>query len=176
MTQHRLLFVCTDDICRAPLAEGIARRLLAEEDRLDEFLLASTGRRQLAAGDLGEAGRMIAAEHGIDLTDLRIRPLDPLELPGFSLVLALDQAALEVVVAMAPDVCRHRVHRLLDFAPWMEVTSVPRIDAGDPDGLAAALDVIELGLRGLMEVADQSAAEWAVPQGERARVKVSSTT
>jgi protein-tyrosine-phosphatase len=72
----RLLFVCTGNTCRSPLAEALARRG-ATDRGWDHFEVASAGVAAspgLAASD----GSLRAAErHGLDLTAHRSRALTP---------------------------------------------------------------------------------------------------
>jgi protein-tyrosine phosphatase len=156
MTQHRLLFVCRDNTCRSVLAEAAMRLLIAQEDRLDDFLLASRG-LQAAAGT--KASRMTlgaAARQGIDLSGYRSRQIADSDFRNFELLLAMDVASRNKLMALAPAGAEHRVHLLLDFAPWIGTEEVP-----DPtfEGDAAADDVFELlqiAARSLVEVIAQS--------------------
>jgi len=61
----RLIFVCSGNICRSPMAEGIAKKQLSE---------ASVSAQVISMGTLGLFGRsasenavLVCAEHGIDI-------------------------------------------------------------------------------------------------------------
>lgn len=75
MTRRRILFVCSGNTCRSPMASAIARKLLAERLGCDVEELAGQGQEVLSAGTFGgssapateeaaEAARRIGAEVG----------------------------------------------------------------------------------------------------------------
>ena len=39
MAPHRILFVCLGNICRSPMAEGVFRRVVAEEGLTHSFVI-----------------------------------------------------------------------------------------------------------------------------------------
>lgn len=70
----KILFLCTGNTCRSPMAQGIFNRLLAERG-LDDFICESAGLMAFA-GDPAEPNAMAAAaEHGADITAHRSRPM-----------------------------------------------------------------------------------------------------
>ena len=95
-TTFNILFVCTGNTCRSPLAEGIAR---AELDRRG-WKHVSVGSAGIAAhpgAAASEHSVTVAARHGIDLGRHRSRPLTP-ELVGWAdLVLAMGPSHLDGV-------------------------------------------------------------------------------
>lgn len=67
-----VLFVCTGNVCRSPMAEGLFRKLLAGRDDITvESAGVSAGRGQAASGD---AVRALQSQ-GIDLTKFRSQPV-----------------------------------------------------------------------------------------------------
>ena len=87
-----VLFVCTGNTCRSPLAEAIARSLAA-----GEIVASSAG---WAAPDGGEAAThavSVARQAGIDLSGHRTRRLTEDMVAEADLVLALDGHALDRV-------------------------------------------------------------------------------
>jgi protein-tyrosine-phosphatase len=71
---YRLLFVCTGNTCRSPLAEALARR---EIDRRGwtSVEVASAGTSAWPGSPASEGSMRAAARHGLDLGDHRSRPL-----------------------------------------------------------------------------------------------------
>lgn len=177
MTQHRILFVCHGNICRSPLAEGAMRRLIAEEDRLDDFLLASAGVSSEHNGEPPDFRAVKASgAQGIDIGHLRARQVMAEDFKRFDLVLAMDAANREALLAIAPPDAQHKVHLLLDFSPWIGETDVPDPYYGPAESFDDALDLIGLAARGLLETLDQADGALRVPEMPRARLKVSSAT
>jgi protein-tyrosine phosphatase len=86
-----VLFVCSGNLCRSPMAEYLLRSLL---DRLPRWQAASAGLAAIPGLPASDEAVRVLAESGIDLTPHRSKPITP----GL-----LSQAA--VVAAMT------RVHR-----------------------------------------------------------------
>ena len=177
MTQHRLLFVCLGNICRSPLAEGAMRRLIAEEGRLDDFLLGSAGTSAAHSGAPPDPRAVAAAVlQGIDLDGRRSRQIAPSDFKDHDLMLAMDSATRDTLEAMAPRGTERKVRLLLDYSPWIGETEIPDPYVGGPEGFEDVLELIQLALRGLLEVLDQADGELSVPVAPRVRLKVSSGT
>jgi tRNA threonylcarbamoyl adenosine modification protein (Sua5/YciO/YrdC/YwlC family) len=77
-----LLFVCTGNTCRSPMAEAIARRLLADRLKVDESRLEERGYRVISAGTAAGHGGAAAEEaeqavkkYGADLSRHASRPV-----------------------------------------------------------------------------------------------------
>ena len=70
----KLLFVCTGNICRSPMAEVIARRLLEARGRPD-VVVGSAGTAAYEGSPASEGAYLIALEHGLDLSTHSARPL-----------------------------------------------------------------------------------------------------
>lgn len=73
MNPHRLLFICTGNICRSPMAEGLARHLGAELGRPIEARSAST--LGLVDRPADPHSVTVCRELGVDIQDHRSRPI-----------------------------------------------------------------------------------------------------
>src|SRR5712675_2452951 len=70
----KILFVCSGNTCRSPLAEAIAREVLP--GRLDfEVEIASAGTSALAGSPASPHSIAVAERHGLDLSAHRSRML-----------------------------------------------------------------------------------------------------
>ena len=72
MTVH-VLFVCTGNTCRSPLAEAIARRLIAE--RALDVTVASAGTSALHGAPASDGSLLVGLERSFDLSRHRARRL-----------------------------------------------------------------------------------------------------
>ncbi|HSR40579.1 MAG TPA: hypothetical protein VLL48_00365, partial [Longimicrobiales bacterium] len=65
---YRVLFVCTGNTCRSPMAEVIARRMVAERE-WTEVEVTSAGVSTLTGLPASEGALQAAGARGLDLTD-----------------------------------------------------------------------------------------------------------
>lgn len=72
---RRILFVCTGNTCRSPLAEAIARREAVGRSSLKECEWRSAGTLAVGGGRASEGAREAARRHELRLADHRTRPL-----------------------------------------------------------------------------------------------------
>ena len=92
----RILFVCTGNTCRSPMAAGIARAVAAERGLTDVVVQsAGVGANPLPPGmpmpviGASDGALLVAMEHGIDLGAHRARPLTRELIDQADLVLAM---------------------------------------------------------------------------------------
>ncbi|MBL8862998.1 MAG: Sua5/YciO/YrdC/YwlC family protein [Planctomycetes bacterium] len=105
----RIAFVCTGNTCRSPMAEALARRLLAERlettpGRLGDmgFELASMG-VFARPGDPASKGALAAmAEDGIDLAEHRARAAIPEVIARHDRVYCMTRSHREALLALLP--------------------------------------------------------------------------
>jgi protein-tyrosine-phosphatase len=71
-----LLFVCTGNTCRSPLAEVIARRLIQERG-LTGIVVGSAGTSAWADAPASDGALLVALEEGLDLGQHQARVLSP---------------------------------------------------------------------------------------------------
>lgn len=95
----RLLFVCTGNTCRSPLAEAIARRLV-EERGLRGIQVGSAGTSAWPDAPASDGALLVALEHGLDLGDHRARVLSPEIVADSTHILAMGPHHLERAEAL----------------------------------------------------------------------------
>jgi protein-tyrosine phosphatase len=81
---RHIVFVCTGNTCRSPLAEALCKKLLAERlgcavEQLPErgFVVLSAGVAAMMGGGAAAEAVEVARECGVDLTAHRSQPLAP---------------------------------------------------------------------------------------------------
>jgi protein-tyrosine-phosphatase len=97
--EMHLLFVCTGNTCRSPLAEAIARRM-AEERGLHGVTVASAGTSAWPGAPASDGALLVALEHGLDLGDHRARVLSPEIVADATHILAMGPHHLERAEAL----------------------------------------------------------------------------
>lgn len=107
-----LLFVCTGNTCRSPMAEAIARRLVRER-QLADIVVSSAGTSAWPDSPASDGALLVAMEHGNDLGEHRARPLSPEIVAAADLILAMGPHHLERAEALGGT---GRAHLLTGYA------------------------------------------------------------
>lgn len=125
-----ILFVCTGNTCRSPMAEGICRKLVAEKlgcsiDELEDrgVLVTSAGIAASAGGGPASEAVQVMSEMGIDLSRHVTQPISDRLARHADVIYAMTQGHLQALAGQWPDVTGRA--RLLCGA---------HIDVADPIG------------------------------------------
>src|SRR5258708_19726448 len=71
-TVKSVLFVCTGNICRSPIAEGLFRRLIGNRKDIE---VLSAGVHAVRGQPPSLYAVQVCAEEGVDISDFRCQPL-----------------------------------------------------------------------------------------------------
>ncbi len=141
------------NICRSPTAEGVFRKLLAEQAPELDVQIDSAGTHGYHDGAPPDPRACRAAERrGVDLKPLRARRVTRAGLRALR-ARARDGRAESGVPARgcARTSIEHRVRLLLEFAPHLERREVPDPYYGGSTGFEHVLDLVEEAATGLLE-------------------------
>lgn len=95
----RVLFVCTGNTCRSPMAENIARAI-AQERGMHDVEVASAGTGAWEGAPASDGALLVALERGVDISSHRARAIAPELLAQYDLVLVMSPHHLERVEAL----------------------------------------------------------------------------
>lgn len=153
LTARIVLFVCTGNTCRSPLAESLAKKLLSDRlsctvEELPErgFWLLSAGVSAHGGGPASEESCAVATEFGADLSRHTSRPVNP------QLLLAADD-----VIAMT------RGHLYALTTRYPNTGPAARLLCGDEDlddPIGASLDVYRECARTVVRHLERIIPEW----------------
>jgi protein-tyrosine phosphatase len=111
----RLLFVCTGNICRSPLAEALFVQRAREAGRDHEFEVDSAGTHDYHEGERADArARRVGAARGVDVTSIA-REIRDSDFERFDLILALDRGHLRELRRRSPERLRDRIRLMAEF-------------------------------------------------------------
>lgn len=86
----RILFVCLGNICRSPLAHGVAEKIVSEKALA--FAVDSAGTSNWHEGEAPcEHSVTIAKQNDLDITSQRSRPITKKDITLFKYVVAMDR-------------------------------------------------------------------------------------
>lgn len=88
---NSIIFVCLGNICRSPIAEGIARKLAEEKNLNINIDSAGTGDWHLGEAPCSNSVK-VAKQNGIDISSYRARKVTKEDFEQFDLVVALDDS------------------------------------------------------------------------------------
>ena len=150
---YKILFVCTGNICRSPTAEGIMRRLIKEQERENEIYVDSAGTSSWHHGDAPDDRAVAcAAEHGVDISDLRSRPVRAEDFAEYDLILAMDGMNIVNLEYLRPigdsRYNKARIELILNYAPEFG-REVP--DPYYHNGFDRVFDMLETACRNLLK-------------------------
>ncbi|MBA1438081.1 MAG: low molecular weight phosphotyrosine protein phosphatase [Epsilonproteobacteria bacterium] len=94
-----VLFVCLGNICRSPIAEGVAKELIESHALHVTIDSAGTGDWHIGEPPCKNSIK-VAKEHGVDISHLRARKVTKEDFEKFDLLVALDANNLADLVAM----------------------------------------------------------------------------
>nr|WP_272213998.1 low molecular weight protein-tyrosine-phosphatase [Marinicella sp. W31]MDC2879934.1 low molecular weight phosphotyrosine protein phosphatase [Marinicella sp. W31] len=148
--KRSILFVCSGNICRSPLAEGVFTHLAAETGRSGEFNADSAGIGNWHAGELPDPrSRATARNHGFDIAHQQARQITLADFSRFSIILGMDSgnmAALKRIGGSNPQA---------EVALFSEYTLGKRQDVPDPyyggdDGFETVYHMLLAGCQSLL--------------------------
>lgn len=145
---RRILFVCTGNICRSPIADVIASTL--NDD--DRFSFASAGTASWHVGEpMDPRAAAVLSDHGFDPSRHRAQHATKAILEHHDIILGLDRKHLQILRGQV-DHGSIRLELLRSFDPG----SGGQHDIADPyygqdPGFVECFDTVHTSVRGLLE-------------------------
>jgi protein-tyrosine phosphatase len=153
-TQHtaNVLFVCTGNICRSPIAEGVFRALVANAGLTERILVDSAATHDYQLGEPPDRRAIAhARRRGYDLPARCARRVDGDDFRRFEWILAMDMDNLRVLHELRPGDYTGYLGLLLDFTPGLGALEVPDPYYGAPEDFEQVLDLVERGSAALLD-------------------------
>jgi protein-tyrosine phosphatase len=121
-----ILFVCTGNICRSPMAVGLLRQRLSQEGMASRFQVFSAGVWAVDNHPASDKAIAVMAERGIDITDHIAHTITYDDMVESELILVMSREHSDVIRNTWPQYA-WKVHRLSEMAD-------KRKDVQDPYG------------------------------------------
>lgn len=147
-----ILFVCTGNICRSPVAEGYMRHALKERGVFEEFSLDSAG---VDSHHIGQAPDPRAQEtslkYGVDISDLRARNIRGRDFDMFDLILAMDESHYKRLMRHKPEVCKAQIALYLPYSETLPTKEVPDPYYGDASDFEYVHELVKTATDGILK-------------------------
>ncbi len=139
-----VLFVCLGNICRSPAAEGIFKKMVADEGLENEILVDSAGTSGWHEGELpDDRMRMHGQRRGYDFSS-RSRKFVEKDFGIFDYIIVMDDDNYRNVKKLAKskeDVAK--IHLMTDFSDKYSHSHVPDPYYGGSSGFELVMDLLE---------------------------------
>lgn len=131
----RVLFVCTGNICRSPLAEALLRDYVSRRDLGDRVSVSSAGTFALNGNQATTQAIRAGADWGLDLSSHRAREVSGAIMAENDIILGMTRRHCDELVGEFP---RHenKIYLALLFPRRLSPDEPGGIDVPDPIGLS----------------------------------------
>ena len=148
----RILFVCTGNICRSPMAEAVLKHLVSERGLEDKIKVDSAGMISYHAGEnIDERAREELKKNGIEFQG-RARQVEVADFNEFDLIIGMTKEHVdELIYRMGSVADREKVKLFLDFTDKWKGQDVP--DPYYMDNFGEVYMMIEDGCKQVLECA-----------------------
>lgn len=116
-----ILTVCTGNICRSPMAEGILKKAF---EHYQKAKISSAGTHALDGNSASEFAVVAALENGIDISGHTARKLNIENINASRIILCMETSHVESVLSLAPALYS-RVFNLADFSDNRSIKEIP---------------------------------------------------
>jgi protein arginine phosphatase len=142
-----LLFVCSGNTCRSPMAEALARKIAARRG-IEDLNVSSAGTNAWDNVPATDEALLVGMERDIDLTGHRARKLTPAIVSEADLIFVMTPSHLEQVKQLGG---RGKVHVIDEYASGTQNQGVADPYGGDLEAYRHTADVLERELEKLFD-------------------------
>lgn len=146
MKNYSILFVCSDNLCRSPTADGVMRQKIIDQRLEDLVEVDSAGTHDYNVEEPADIrSQKHATRRGYDLSSLRARLVLSDDFERFDLILAMDDSNMQTLQMRCPPEYRYKLHYFTEFLSVQESQDVSDPYYGDEQDFEHVLDQIEDG-------------------------------
>lgn len=148
----KILFVCTANVCRSPMALTVARKLIKERGLARTMQVDSAGTHAPLPPQRPDPRAVATLERrGYKPERMRSSRIGSKHFVDFDWVLAMDMANMAALAKVCPAEHAHKIRLLMTYAPETGRTEVPDPYYGNAQGFELVLDLCEAAINALLK-------------------------
>ena len=157
----RVLFVCTGNICRSPLAEAVFKDLVQKRGLEHRYEVDSAGTHGYHEGDPADPRTIrVGEKHGLQVDSIA-REIRDDDFSRFDVLVAMDRGHVREMRARCPKPLQSKLLLMPDYDPEGALKDVPDPYYGGFDGFEQIYRILVGCSRGLLEALESAASETA---------------
>jgi len=116
MSPHKILFVCTGNICRSPTAHAVARHKAKISGKENLFIFDSAATSSYHEGESPDVRSVkVAHEKGISFSGIFSRAITKKDFADFDFILCMDRGHVSRLLAISEEKYHHKIKLFLEF-------------------------------------------------------------
>ena len=154
MALYHILIVCTGNICRSPMAEGLIKDMLSKAMQA-RISVSSAGTHAIHGNQASDFAVEVMQDYGVDIAGHRARVLSKPMLKQADLVLVMEKNHLNYIRFMS-FFSMKKVCRISEFDKNAEPYDLPDPIGGDIEQYRATALLLKTCLKGVYEYLEET--------------------
>jgi protein-tyrosine phosphatase len=150
-SKTRVLLVCTENICRSPMAEGLLCQYLRQSQLHQQVDVSSAGTKASQPGCRADLrAQKVAALRGINISRIKARRVTARDLQRSDFIFVMDESNMRDLRQMCPPEYVDKISFLLSHQKQQPLLEVPDPYFGSAEGFERVFNILDEAMSGLV--------------------------